>query len=45
MLLNDLIQQNGVPKIEVKAGEVITVKGEVISQRVYDVLDAFGLIS
>ncbi|MDA7985535.1 MAG: HDIG domain-containing protein [Synechococcus sp. H1_metabat_bins_2.tsv.006] len=45
VLLNDLIQQNGVPKIEVKAGEVITVKGEVISQRAYDVLDAFGLIS
>ena len=42
VLLNDLIQQNGVPKIEVKAGEVITVKGEVISQRAYDVLDAFG---
>ena len=45
VLLNDLIQQNGVPKIEVKAGEVIAVKGEVISQRAYDVLDAFGLIS
>ena len=45
VLLNDLIQQNGVPKIEVQAGEVITVKGEVISQRAYDVLDAFGLIS
>ena len=45
LLLNDLIQQNGVPKIEVQAGEVITVKGEVISQRAYDVLDSFGLIS
>ena len=45
LLLNDLIQQNGVPKIDVKAGEVITVKGEVISQRAYDVLDSFGLIS
>jgi putative nucleotidyltransferase with HDIG domain len=45
LLLNDLIQQNGVPKIQVSAGEVITLRGEPISQRAHDVLDAFGLIS
>ena len=45
VLLNDLINQDGLPKIEVKAGEMITVRGELISQRAYDVLDSFGLIS
>ena len=45
LLLNDLVQQNGIPKFQVRAGEVITRRGEPISQRAYDVLDNFGLIS
>jgi putative nucleotidyltransferase with HDIG domain len=45
LLLNDLVQQKGIPKFQVLAGEVITRRGEAISQRAYDVLDNFGLIS
>jgi len=45
LLLNDLINETGVPKIQVRAGEVITRRGEPLSQRSYDVLDHFGLIS
>ena len=45
LLLNDLVQQKGIPKFQVRAGEVITRRGEAISQRAYDVLDNFGLIS
>ena len=45
LLLNDLINETGIPKIQVRAGEVITRRGEPLSQRSYDVLDHFGLIS
>ncbi|AAQ00176.1 hypothetical protein EV11_1267 [Prochlorococcus sp. SS52] len=44
-LLEELITKQGIPKIEVKKGDLITRKGEVITQKRYDVLDYFGLIS
>ncbi len=43
-LLEELITKQGIPKIEVKQGDLITRKGEVITDKRYDVLDYFGLI-
>ncbi|WP_269623598.1 HDIG domain-containing metalloprotein [Prochlorococcus marinus] len=44
-LLEELITKQGIPKIEVKKGDLITRKGETINQKRYDVLDYFGLIN
>jgi len=44
LLLDDVIHQGGVPRIQVRAGEVIARRGEPLSARAYDVLDHFGLI-
>lgn len=38
-LIEELITQQGIPTIEVKAGDLITRKGEPISSQAYDVLD------
>ncbi len=43
-LLDDLIIKQGIPKIEVKAGDLIIKQGQEITQKSYDVLDYFGLI-
>ena len=43
-LLEKLITNQGIPKIEVKKGDLITRKGEQINQKSYYVLDHFGLI-
>ncbi|KGG15457.1 MULTISPECIES: HDIG domain-containing metalloprotein [unclassified Prochlorococcus] len=43
-LLEELITKQGIPTIEVKKGDLITKKGEAITQKKYDVLDHFGLI-
>ncbi len=45
ILLEELITKQVVPKIDVKAGELIIRKGETITQKRYDVLDYFGLIN
>ena len=44
-LIEELITQQGIPTIEVKAGDLITRKGEPISSQAYDVLDFFGLVN
>ena len=44
-LLEELITKQGIPKINVKKGDLITRKGESITQKRYDVLDYFGMIS
>ena len=44
-LIEELITKQGIPTIEVKAGDLITRKGEPISSQAYDVLDFFGLIN
>ena len=44
-LIEELITQQGIPTIEVNAGDLITRKGEPISAQAYDVLDFFGLIN
>ncbi|MDG2216239.1 MAG: HD family phosphohydrolase, partial [Synechococcus sp. cluster2_bin.235] len=44
-LIEELITKQGIPSIEVKAGDLITRKGEPISSQAYDVLDFFGLIN
>ena len=44
-LLEELITKQGIPTIDVKKGDLIIQKGEPITQKRYDVLDYFGLIS
>ena len=44
-LIEELITKQGIPTIKVKAGDLITRKGEPISSQAYDVLDFFGLIN
>ncbi len=44
-LREGLITKQGIPPIEVNQGDVITRKGEPISQRAYAVLNHFGLVS
>ncbi len=44
-LREELITKQGIPPIEVNQGDVITRKGEPISQRAYAVLNHFGLVS
>ena len=44
-LLEELITKQGIPNIDVKQGDLIIQKGEPITQKRYDVLDYFGLIS
>ncbi len=44
-LLEELITKQGIPNIDVKKGDLIIQKGEPITQKRYDVLDYFGLIS
>ncbi len=43
-LLEELITKQGIPKIKVKKGDLISRKGETITQKEYEVLDHFGLI-
>ncbi len=43
-LLEELITKQGIPKIEVKKGDLITRKGEQITPEGFAVLDHFGLI-
>ncbi len=43
-LLEELITKQGIPKIEVKKGDLITKKGEQITPKGYIVLDHFRLI-
>ena len=44
-LLEELITKQGIPTIDVKKGDLIIQQGEPITQKRYDVLDYFGLIS
>ncbi len=44
-LLEELITKQGIPKIKVNKGDLITKKGELISTQAFDVLDYFGLIT
>ncbi len=44
-LLEELITKQGIPKIQVKRGDLITRKGEPISTQAYEVLDHFGMVS
>jgi hypothetical protein len=43
-LIEELITKQGIPSIEVKAGDLITRKGEAISPQAFDVLDHFGRV-
>ncbi len=44
-LLEELITKQVIPKIKVNKGDLIIRKGEVITQKRYDILDHFGRIS
>ena len=44
-LIEELITKQDIPIIEVRRGDLITSKGEPISQRAYAVLNHFGLVS
>ena len=44
-LIEDLLTQQGIPTIKVRAGELITRQGEPISNQSYAVLDYFGLVN
>ena len=44
-LIEDLLTQQGIPTINVRAGELITRQGEAISPQAYAVLDYFGLVN
>jgi putative nucleotidyltransferase with HDIG domain len=44
-LIEDLITQQGIPRIVVKKGDLITRQGEPISPQAYDVLDYFGMVN
>ena len=43
-LIEEQLTQQGIPTIDVKAGDLITRKGEPISPQAYDVLDYFGKV-
>ena len=43
-LIETQLTQQGIPTIDVKAGDLITRKGEPISPQAYDVLDYFGKV-
>ena len=44
-LIEDLLTQQGIPTIKVRAGELITRQGQPISNQAYAVLDYFGLVN
>jgi cyclic-di-AMP phosphodiesterase PgpH len=43
-LIEELLNQQGIPRIQVKQGDLITRQGETISPQAYDVLDYFGMV-
>ena len=43
-LIEEQLTKQGIPTIEVRKGDLITRKGEVISPQAYDVLDYFGKV-
>ncbi len=43
-LIEDILTQQGIPRIVVKEGDLITRQGEPISSQAFDVLDHFGLV-
>ncbi|MCP9772915.1 HDIG domain-containing protein [Synechococcus sp. Tobar12-5m-g] len=43
-LIEELLNQQGIPRIQVKQGDLITRQGEPISPQAYDVLDYFGMV-
>jgi len=43
-LIEELLNQEGIPRIKVKQGDLITQQGEPISPQAYDVLDHFGMV-
>ncbi len=43
-LIEDLLSQQGIPRIVVKKGDLITRQGEPISPQAYNVLDYFGMV-
>ena len=43
-LIEELLNQQGIPRIQVKQGDLITRQGEAISPQAYDVLDYFGMV-
>ena len=43
-LIEEQLTKQGIPTIEVRQGDLITRKGEVISPQAYDVLDYFGKV-
>lgn len=44
-LIEELLSQQGIPRIVVKKGDLIARRGEPISPQAYDVLDYFGLVN
>ncbi len=44
-LIEELLNQQGIPRIVVKKGDLIARQGEPISPQAYDVLDYFGLVN
>jgi putative nucleotidyltransferase with HDIG domain len=44
-LIEELLTQQGIPRITVEKGELITRQGEPISPQAYDVLDYFGMVN
>ena len=44
-LIEDLLTQQGIPTIKVRAGELITRQGQPISNQAFAVLDYFGLVN
>ena len=43
-LIEELLNQQGLPRIQVNKGDLITRLGEPISPQAYDVLDYFGMV-
>ncbi|PZV03228.1 MAG: HD family phosphohydrolase [Cyanobium sp.] len=43
-LIEELLNQQGIPRIRVNQGDLITRQGEPISPQAYDVLDYFGMV-
>ena len=43
-LIEELLTQQGIPRIQVEQGDLITRQGETISSQAYDVLDYFGMV-
>ncbi len=44
-LIEELLTQQGIPRITVRKGDLITRQGEPISRQAYDVLDYFGMVN